>query len=118
MSKKAASAMAKTAPKHSGLRETDRMLTGTPKVPSGLDRTGVQEWTRLVTERPGIALHDAPLVELTARVFSRLVRMRRLLGTVAHRRRLELMTREARRTYIGACQHLCCAPAVPNREVP
>ncbi len=118
MSKNAPSAMAKTAPKHSGLRATDRMLRGARKVPPGLDRTGLEEWNRLVTERPTIALHDAALVAHAARVFSRLVRMRRLLGSVARRPRLELMIREAQRTYIGACQHLRCIPAVSNREVP
>lgn len=91
-------------------------LEGTFHVPRGLDPTGVQEWNRLMRELQGRVSGHARLVHLTASAFSRVVRMRRLLGRVADRRGFELLIKSTQRTYLGACQHLNCTPAVPNRQ--
>lgn len=116
MRKPIASAVIETSNKLSHLRETDRKLEVTVHVPRGLDPTGAQEWNRLMRERQGSEGRDAVLVHLTASTFSRVVRMRRLLGRVADRRRFELLIKATQRTYIGACRHLNSTPAVPNRQ--
>jgi hypothetical protein len=42
-----------------------------------------------------------------------------VIDRVAHRRSFELLINSSQRTYIGACQHLNCTPALPNRrEIP